>query len=349
MMMPAFRPFLLFLCLAAVRAPWSACAGQATHPEWIFCDDFEKTPAVTQGGYFEYNTGGGTFVPQDGAGMSGTRGMRAHWETAQVEAGNLKVSFGRAPGSFGKGIRAGEDFREVYYRVFLRLQTGWKGDPYKLSRTTVLAKADWSQAMIAHLWGDQSDHLQLDPVRCVDGSSLVKCAGYNDFKDMEWIGAKAGATALFDSKNSGKWTCVEVHVKLNDAGQSNGVHEFWLDDHLEARRENLNFLGSYKDYGLNAVFLENYWNSGSPQAQDRFFDDFVVSTQRVGCADAAATGLLPQGTIQMKKYQGVGKVLGLSGLPGLPGAAAVGRVDGKVVGAGARGAAGIYVGLPDRP
>jgi ATP-dependent helicase/DNAse subunit B len=31
-----------------------------------------------------------------------------------------------------------------------------------------------------------------------------------------------------------------------------------------------------------AVFLENYWNDGSPHLQE-YFDSFVVSTQRIGC------------------------------------------------------------------
>jgi len=31
------------------------------------------------------------------------------------------------------------------------------------------------------------------------------------------------------------------------------------------------------------MYLEKYWNDGVPQAQERYFDNFVVSTQRIGC------------------------------------------------------------------
>jgi hypothetical protein len=155
----------------------------------------------------------------------------------------------------------------------------------------VLAKADWSQAMIAHLWGDQKSGLQLDPVRCADAAGSVTCAGYNDFTNMKWIGAKAGPTPVFDPGFGGKWLCVETHVKLNSAGKSDGVHEFWIDETLEARREGLDFLGSYTSYGINGIFFENYWNTGSPRAQERFFDNIVVSTKRIGCADNAPVGL----------------------------------------------------------
>ncbi len=30
--------------------------------------------------------------------------------------------------------------------------------------------------------------------------------------------------------------------------------------------------------------LDGYWNGGSPRAQNRYFDNFVVSTSRIGCA-----------------------------------------------------------------
>jgi hypothetical protein len=334
--------FSVVFCLAAACAAGAAeCGSKAAHPEWIFCDDFESTgPLVAQGRYFEYSDNAGDFTATAGAGRSGSRGMRARWQAGEVDAGNLKVSFGRNPSaSMNKGIRSGEDFREIYYRVFMRSQTGWKGDPFKLSRATVVAKADWSQAMIAHLWGDRSEHLQLDPVRCVDGANLVKCSGYNDFNHMEWIGAKAGATAVFGPEDSGKWLCVEAHVKLNTAGKADGVHEFWVDDRLEARREGLNFVGAYKDYGLNAIFLENYWNSGSPQLQERYFDDFVISTARVGCAEAPTGISAPKGAS-----------LGAAPVPAeAAGEGPVSRLDGRLQGAnpGQRRAPGRYFRLPE--
>jgi hypothetical protein len=36
------------------------------------------------------------------------------------------------------------------------------------------------------------------------------------------------------------------------------------------------------------VFVENYWNTGSPVAQERYLDNLVVSTQRIGCLAARA-------------------------------------------------------------
>jgi hypothetical protein len=271
---------LLELAAANECSKW-----QTLHPEWIFCDDFESTgPLVAAGRYFEYGDNDGGFVPRDSVGVRFSRGMRARWQVGEVGAGGFKLGFGRNPITYmDKGIRRDEDFHEVYYRMYLKHQEGWRGSPAKLSRATVFSAAnDWSQAMIAHLWSDAEEHLLLDPASCVrDG--LVVCEGYNDFDRLRWLGFRSGKSAIFSTRESGRWRCVEAHVRLNDKGEKNGVQEFWVDGQLEARRDSLDFVGVYDDYALNAIFFENYWNAGSPIEQERYFDNIVVSTSPIGC------------------------------------------------------------------
>lgn len=251
----------LFLSAAAYgsRAIAVECHNwQAAHPEWIFCDDFEDDlPLVGPGRYFEYGSDDGDFVLREGAGINASKGMRVFWQPGEVEAGGLKLGFGRNPsGYMNKGIRPDEDFREIYYTMYLKMQDGWLGNPAKLSRATVIAANDWSQAMIAHLWGDHQDHLLVDPVRCIDENDQVKCIGYNDFAHMDWLGYRSGITPIFDAEHDNRWYCIEAHVRLNAAGQSSGVQEFWIDGQLDARKENLNFVRSYTDCGINAVFYQ---------------------------------------------------------------------------------------------
>lgn len=269
------------------QAPAACADWQASHPEWIFCDDFERTaPLVGPGRYFEHDDDEGDFAVQGGVGRGGSRGLRGLWQAGEVGAGSLKLAFGRNPIRYmQKGIRPDEDFREVYYRMDLLHQPGWQGNPAKLSRATIFNDpSTWSQAMIAHLWGGRGDVLLVDPVRCVGPDDRVKCTTYNDFDKMDWIGNQNGSTPVFSTANGGTWFCVEAHVRLNDPGQANGVQEFWVDGHLEARRDGLDFVRRWREYGINAVFFENYWNEGSPKAQWRVFDDIVVSTQPIGCA-----------------------------------------------------------------
>ncbi len=277
-----------FLLIAVMQQPVLAeeCENwHSRHPAWIFCDDFESVEAlVNNKRYFEHDSNDSEFVPIENVGFNNSRGMRVLWQAGETGAGNLKLAFGRNPSSYmDKGIRNTEDFREIYYRMYLKMQSGWQGNPFKLSRASVISADDWSQAMIAHLWQGTTNELAIDPVSCVGQDNNVECVAYNDFDHMDYLGFKNGQTQLFAGGADNRWYCIEAHVKLNDAGQSNGIQEFWIDGQLEVSSDNLNFVGSYNDYGINTVFFENYWNGGSPAEQQRYFDNIVVSTQPIGC------------------------------------------------------------------
>jgi len=258
---------------------------QRWHPAWIFCDDFDDgTELRRDGRYFEYDDDDGDFVVvARGAGINASSGMRTIFQAGEVGAGGLKLAFGRVPyRKFDKGIRNTEDFRDIYYRIYVKNQAGWQGSPAKLSRATVFADPNWSQAMIAHLWSS-GDYLVVDPASGVDERGNVVTTKYNDFANLDWLGNLRGTTPIFGPGHDDQWYCIEAHVRLNDPGLSNGVQEFWIDGNLEARQDELDFVGSYTGYGINAIFIENYWNSGSVKKQERYFDNFVVSTERIGC------------------------------------------------------------------
>jgi hypothetical protein len=113
--------------------------------------------------------------------------------------------------------------------------------------------------------------------------SVGDMAEYNDFAHFRWLGTAWSRTPIFDPTYVGKWYCIEAHARLNDPRRANGVFELWINGGLEARVDGLNWQGAYSEYGINTVFLENYWNDGAPQPQERYFDNFVVSTQPIGC------------------------------------------------------------------
>jgi len=276
------------------------------HPEWIFCDDFESdAPMVGQGRYFEYSDLGGDFVPVEGLGVDGSKGMRGIYRPGVTSAGSVKLGFGRNPNNYmNRGIRTTEDFREIYYRMYLKMQDGWigrnpeakpgTGYSCKLSRATSFASsADWRQAMIAHLWTGGYG-LAVDPASGVE-NGVVVTTKYNDFANLHWLGNVNGITPIFDSLHDDTWYCIEMRVKLNDPGLSNGIQQYWIDGQLEATSGGLNFVDTWTDYGINAIFLENYWNEAevegeqykvtTPVVQERYFDNFVVSTQPIGCLD----------------------------------------------------------------
>lgn len=252
---------------------------------WLFCDDFEVDRTAS---YFEYDAAGGSFVRDGTSGRNGGTAMKAHFAVGQVTAGSLKLAFGRTPSSYFRPIDAGTtNYREIYWRFYTRTGQGWTGGTAnKLSRATSFVGADWSQAMFAHIWagsGADTNYLAIDPASGTDTAGNVVTHGYNDFPNMRWLGAVLSRTAVYDPVYIGRWFCIEGHARLNDPGLANGLMEMWVDDQLESQRGGMNWVGRYTTYGINTVMLENYMRQGAWRAEDRYFDDFVVSTQRIGC------------------------------------------------------------------
>lgn len=271
-------------------SPTGVLAHECEHPGsgWIWCDDFESDRMA---GYFEYDDANGRFVRVAGVGAESSAGMRATYATdPQVSSGSLKLAFGRTPQAYFRPVDAGtETYREVYWRLYVRYPTDWQGGGGdKLSRATSFpSEGSWAQSMIAHVWsGGNSttwDYLVLDPASGTDTAGTLQTTTYNDFSNLRWLGSARGSTALFAPAALGRWHCVEAHARLNDAGASNGQFELWIDGQLDAHREGLNWIGRLAGYGINAVFIENYWNAGAPVVEARYLDNLVVSTQRIGC------------------------------------------------------------------
>lgn len=215
--------------------------------------------------------------------------MRAAWRAGDVGAGSLHLALGRTPTSYARPVDGGQqDYRDLYWRLYLLLEPGWAGGGgYKLSRAQILATPQWAQAMIAPVWsgaGSSRNYLLLDPFSGTDPTGRLVTRSYGD-ANLRALGQVRSVTPLFESTRIGRWQCVEAHARLNDPGQTNGLFELWVDGRLEAARSGLNWVGAYAAYGINAVFVENYWNGGSPRTQSRIIDQFVVSIARVGCLE----------------------------------------------------------------
>lgn len=297
-MKPALLLSLAFACWtivgykkkkAGTRDPVPVCFTCDTLAEGtIFCDDFERN-TLLKDRYFEYDDNGGDFVRLKKAGRDGSAGMRVVWQQGEVSAGSLKKSFGRTPDSYiGRNAAiAGKDFKEIYWRIDIKRQGAWAGGGAdKLTRAMVLTGPGWSQGMIAHVWSKEN-FLVLDPASGIDVNGILRSTRYNDFDNLRWLGNKKGATDLFSDANAGKWYCIIAHAKLNTLGLSDGIFEFWIDDILQAGSYKLNWHGNWnadpKNYMINAVFFENYWNSGSPKLQERYLDNILISSKPIKC------------------------------------------------------------------
>jgi hypothetical protein len=271
----------LSVCQSVMAVEPFCHGGTAQDPAVIWCDDFDDATPINQK-YFDYDSDEGDFVPVTGSGVNGSTAMQVKWQPGEVDAGSMKRTFGRNP--VNSLSHSNTDFKEIYWRVYLKTDSNWSGNPYKLSRATILANNNWAQAIIAHLWGDGvGDAIMIDPASGIDQNGNLITRTWNDFAHLRWLGSKRGATPIFSSGLAGKWYCIETHVKLNSIGSSDGVFEFWVNNNLEAQIINLKWVGAWQDFGINLISFENYWNPGAPGDRTRFLDNIVISTKRIGC------------------------------------------------------------------
>ena len=272
----------------------------------IWCDDFEDDTPMDEK-YFEYGDNDGDFIVMPYVGRDSSRGLRVIWQQGEIGAGGMKKSFGRTPSSYiGKyAVFPDEDFNEIYWRMDVKSMEGWTGGgPAKLSRALCLANSNWATGMMAHLWS-HDDYLGMDPASGILADGSLVSTKYNDFDNLRWLGFKEGTTDIYSTENSGKWYCIEGHVKLNTPGENDGIFEFWINDTLQAGTYNLNWHGTWNNnpdnYMINAVFFENYWNDGSPVEQERYFDNIVISTMRIGCN--CGTDNVKEGSNEANKFR----------------------------------------------
>lgn len=300
------KPFIQWLVfLVAIFSFNNICAaekfcpkGSHPDPDVIWCDSFEDEdlgPGGTVGeNYYDFSPGSD---PENMSRVSdesvhGDYALKNHWnEGAGLSStGSFMRTFGRNPAN--SMSHSTQDFDEIYWRMYVKLQEGFSGQPDKLTRATIFAKADWSQAMIAHLWAP-SGLLEVDPARGINSSSQLKTSGWNDLDNLDFIGLDRGSESL----KPGVWHCIEAHVKLNTPGDSDGEFEFWMDDVRLAGRSDLNWRYSWQDYGINTIMISDYWGATSPAEQSRYLDALVISTKRIGCFDSVAPPKPPSNVI----------------------------------------------------
>ncbi len=257
--------------------------GSQPNSNVLFCDSFETQGAnanqIDQSHYFDFDDDNGDMTRVTSEFVEGSHALRVHWQPGEQEAGYFQLNFGRNP--LSSQITPNQDYREIYWRLYTKLPANFQGYPDKLTRITSIATTGWAQAMIGHVWANENDkqYLMLEPVSGIQNNTL-KTTRWNDFANFRWLGAVSSNTSF----PKGQWVCVEAHVKLNDAGQTNGEFNLYIDDQLNVSKNNIDWVGSWNNYALNSILFSNYWNgAGSPVDQYRYLDAIVVSTARIGC------------------------------------------------------------------
>ena len=78
-------------------------------------------------------------------------------------------------------------------------------------------------------------------------------------------------------------TAVAIEAEDRVGGDAtDGEAEVWVDGEQEFLRQNIDWRGTWDEYGINAIRFTNYANASGEQ-RDCFINDVVAGTGRVGC------------------------------------------------------------------
>ncbi len=82
----------------------------------------------------------------------------------------------------------------------------------------------------------------------------------------------------------GEWFCLEMMMQANTPGEEDGSMAYWINGELAHQVDNM--LWRYSEtLALNRVRLQHYITTSDAEGHSNriWFDDVVVSTQRIGC------------------------------------------------------------------
>jgi hypothetical protein len=248
---------------------------------WILCEGFEDIP--DPGAHFSLWSSpppGERFAIDSTQAHDGEASLLAQHDTDWF-SGAAWIRFGEGPMVTPYSPRA--RFEEVWVRMHLLLEDGWDvGGLGDLVEVNSLG-TNWAHAMSASIDApSDGDSLRARARTCVSGG-VVQCDGQQDWQSLQELGNDPGETALFDGSASGQWHCIVMHVRLNTPGMNDGLLEVSLDGQPEATLDDLDFVGTIDDAGLNAIHLSAYREGGPPDQVRRYVDDIVVADVPLDC------------------------------------------------------------------
>jgi len=270
----------LMIAMATLSPAWAAAPdGQediCSSPAVIFCDNFENRatgfndmarPIYKNPGWGQPGLGNEITVINASSGnvYNGTRGVQFYYPASTTETG---LGF--------MAIEGWNNETDLYFRYYHKFSANWRFSDIATKGFETLINHSPGQSM--YNWWSSGD---TEVKHFAQNVGIVYSANVNGGEFRPQLD---------------RWYCWEIRVKYN-SGSSNGILEAWVDG---VQRWN------YQNVALDSpgttmlgFLVSGYWNrpSGGYPTMYRWFDNFVVSRQRIGCLStdttppAAVTGL----------------------------------------------------------
>ncbi|HEY3700429.1 MAG TPA: hypothetical protein VGK97_13920, partial [Spongiibacteraceae bacterium] len=218
--MAATLMFGLYIVTSASAQAGECENWQTAHPSWLWCDDFESTSALTQR-YEDVNTNGMSVIA--GNGLNGSQGLTQHYTKGQVDAGWI-VKY-----------KAAGFPDHVFYRYYHKFDAGFTTFPPKMSRIGYRNHSTWEEVFRVHSW--------LTNTGTVDADAYAKNS--TQANSTGWLPITYSNFSFGSHLN--EWVAIEVELKLNTAGKSDGLYRTWINDQLVIERLNIDMRGTTAD------------------------------------------------------------------------------------------------------
>ncbi len=252
-------------CSATCRFTGCVSSDECAVPnsQWLICDDFEdgtldywSADLATDSGRLTVTSddaasGGSSLVQQHAPGGTGGWGARY---------------FGDHP------LTAGEQKRtELFARGYVKFDAGYQWPSVSNKMFIIASFEDWDAGYEGpNNWSPYYVIAEADETGFFTLTMRRKVGG------VAWRGLDQNIGQPVQV-SPGAWHRLEIRLKLNTLGSSDGIAEMWIDGTKKLEHTDVNFRDQYDQYGWNHFMISAYTNPSSPASQRQFWDAIVVS------------------------------------------------------------------------
>ena len=155
-----------------------------------------------------------------------------------------------------------------------------EGFPPKMARMRCFKEGAWEGVYTVLFWiGGGDGHLSIERHTRAPGAH------------REWSPNQECQWNFSDPVAVGRWIHFELRVALGEGPRSDQI-QAWADGTLVCDVVGDDLAAGYKEFLLNGMSWDCYWNGGSPVAQSRFYDDLTLSTEPIGPARTSANPVI---------------------------------------------------------